>query len=111
MFQGETARFAAHLHHPLEGGVIDVHGELGQAAYGVGDSLFVSFGNQTETEPMGVDPGIGGQDSESKLLAAHLQAEYADFGPGLGGVDCHVDCQGALAHGWPSPQDNHVGPL
>ena len=45
MFQGEAAGFAAHLNHSLKGGVIDVHRELGQSAYRVGDPLFVSFGH------------------------------------------------------------------
>ena len=58
-----------------------------------------------------VDLGLRGQDAHGQLLAGHLQAEDAADLAGPGGVDRHVDGQGALAHGGTGAQDDQVGPL
>jgi len=83
-----------------------------QAAERLHDALVVLDVEVPRPEALGVDPGLGRQQTDEELLARHFQAEETHRTVATQpGVRCHVQDQTGLAHRRARSHDDEVAPL
>ena len=92
--------------------VVDVDRRFAQPAEGARDAVPLVVVDLPQAQPVGIDPGLHGEDALHELLGRHLQAEDADrLAVGDRGAVGHAERKAGLAHRRPSGDDDQVRAL